>query len=89
MKKIIILTVILILAVKSLYSQNSIDPPRLPDTVQFNPTTIHIVNFNNPTIFRKNTSDFQICWNYGEDGRQLDKLMSIKGYLHNFYLVEI
>lgn len=66
MRKKILLLVISFLGLNNLYSQNSIDPPRLPDTVQFNPTTIHIVNFNNPTIFRKNTTDFQICWNYGE-----------------------
>ena len=65
---------LIILLTLNIFSQDTIDPPRLP------------INFNNPEIFDRNFNDttFILGWNWSSFGRRLDEAMRIN-YFHQGY----
>jgi hypothetical protein len=74
MRKIILKIFIAIFAITAnLYSQNNIDPAKLPG-----------INFNDNTVFKKQFNKFIIGYNYGDTGRALDSLLSANYYLYGW-----
>ena len=71
--KTIISSLFVIILVIPLFSQNIIDPPKLPH------------NFNDPGIYDRNfdKNNFLLGWNWGQEGEKLDRSMMINGY-HDF-----
>ncbi|OGU60328.1 MAG: hypothetical protein A2X64_03810 [Ignavibacteria bacterium GWF2_33_9] len=68
--KTIISSIFVIILVIPLFSQNIIDPPKLPH------------NFNDPGIYDRNfdKNNFLLGWNWGSPGKKLDDALGINYY---------
>ena len=88
MKKIIILSFLLLSVLFGLKAQNNIDPQVLSgtyvDTLLNRSIVTATVNLYDTTVYQRKMTDFVRGWNYGFFGRQLDELMSINADLHHW-----
>ena len=74
MKKLLI-CLVAIVSIISAYSQDIIDPPKLP--TDFNDSTIYDKNFTNTNFIRG--------WSFGTPGRKLDEAMYMNYYLMGIF----
>lgn len=91
MRKITILTILFLIIINGkyeLYSQNNINPPVLSgsalDTLLNGSTVTATVNFHDQNVYNRNMTDFILGYNYGTEGRQLDKLLNSNTYLSHW-----